>query len=307
MPMLRRFCGRVYPMQVSARDPDNGGVSLGAHPELAAVDDSLVAPGLQVGVGEYLSQMWARRDYMRHVPSTTLRSRYMNTALGNLWQLLNPLISLGTYFLIFGLVLGTRTGVDDFLPFLTIGIFVYSFTQRATITGSRSITRNKGLVRSLVFPRAILPVTSVVTEWLAFLPGLALAILVSLAWGNYPTLLWLALPLVVLLHMILNIGFALVAARLNDAYRDFEQILPFVFRMVFYGSGVLFAVENVVSESTRRFFLINPLYDVIEVYRWVLLDNTARPAEAVVALAWTAVMTPFGLWFFRRVEPTYAH
>ena len=81
----------------------------------------------QSQLSSYLSGVWARRQYVWYQAASDLRGRQINTALGNLWHLLNPLLTVGTFYLVFGLVLGTDRGVDNFLLFLTVGIFFFQF------------------------------------------------------------------------------------------------------------------------------------------------------------------------------------
>ena len=126
--------------------------------------DHLRAPYASASLRGYAGEVWERRDYVWYVPLSDLRSRHVNTVLGNLWHLLNPLLLIGVYFLIFGLLLKADRGVDNFIGFLAAGIFAFTYTQRTVQTSSSVMTRNIGLLNSFSFPRAILPLTSVVTE-----------------------------------------------------------------------------------------------------------------------------------------------
>ncbi|NEE39868.1 ABC transporter permease, partial [Streptomyces sp. SID7982] len=89
-----------------------------------------------------------------------LTAQYSQAKLGQLWQVVTPLLNACVYYLIFGLILGTREGIphDVFVPFLVTGVFVFTFTQSSVMAGVRSISGNLGLVRALHFPRASLPI-----------------------------------------------------------------------------------------------------------------------------------------------------
>ena len=104
----------------------------------------------------YLRSLLDRGDYMVYSALNELRSRQMTSLLGNLWHLLNPLLQIGVYFVVFGLILQVDRG-DNYLAFLSIGIFVFGFTQRSTMSGAGSIQNNKGLLNAFSFPRALLP------------------------------------------------------------------------------------------------------------------------------------------------------
>ena len=96
-------------------------------------------------LSRYTLGLWRRRSYIWYVATSELRSQQIDTVLGNLWHLLNPALSIAIYYLIFGLLLQTTRGVDNFILFLTIGLFVFQFTQRSTISGATSIGKNLGL------------------------------------------------------------------------------------------------------------------------------------------------------------------
>lgn len=271
-----------------------------------ASTSGLQQPGFHGSVGSYLRWLWARREYAWYVPQSELRSQQMNTVLGNLWHLLNPILSISVYYVVFGVVLQTDRGVENYIAFLAIGVFVFSYSQKSTTAGSNSIVRNLGLIRSINFPRALMPVTSVITEALAFFPGIAVFLAVTLLSGEPPRWSWLLLPAIVLLQTLFNVGAALVAARSTHSFRDIHNLLPFVFRLLFYASGVLFSVDSYVTGERARFlFVVNPLYDVIALYRWAVLGIGDVGAEAIALGVWTVALLVGGLAWFRRGEALF--
>jgi len=113
----------------------------------------------------YLARLWSRREYISFVAVSELRNRQMTTVLGNLWHLLNPALSIATYYVIFGLLLNVDRGVDNYILFITVGVLLFADIQRATMAGAGSILNNRGLLQSLSFPRAMLPVAATITEF----------------------------------------------------------------------------------------------------------------------------------------------
>jgi teichoic acid transport system permease protein len=107
---------------------------------------------------------------------------------------------------------------------------------------------------------------------------------------------------------VFNVGAGLIAARLNHTFRDIEQILPFVFRLLFYGSGVLFYVGAYVEDPTLRwFFYINPVFCILTLYRWSVLGMPADMIEVASLGIWTIAVLLGGLWWFRRGEASYGN
>lgn len=268
---------------------------------------ALIEPGSHGSWRSYLGRLWDRRAYIWHVPWNELRSQQMNTVLGNLWHLFNPLLSIAVYALVFGVLLDVSRGVEtNFVAFLAVGVFVYGFTQKAALAGAQSIERNQGLVRSINFPRALLPITTVITELLAFVPGVLVILITAMAAEEPPRWTWLLLPLIVVVHAIFNVGIALLAARASSSFGDVKNVLPFVFRLLFYGSGVLYSVETFITDDRQRmFFVPNPLYDLIQLYRWAVLDLEIVWTELASLGAWTVCVTVGGLIWFRQGEATY--
>ena len=251
----------------------------------------------------YLREAWRRREFAIVVPAQDLRAQNMDTALGQLWHLANPALLVGVYFLIFGVVLDTRRGVDNFLGFLIVGIVLFHLTQRVVQEAAVSITQNLGLIRSIQFPRILLPAATLNGQTAAFLPALALALLAVLATGERPSLRWLVLPAVLAAQFAFNFGAALLVARVGASVRDLRQLLPHLFRLLFYASGVIFSVEAFVgSPAWRRAFALNPIYDVITCARWCLLDESVDLWVVWGLLVWCSVLPAAGFLVFRRSE-----
>lgn len=259
-------------------------------------------------VAEYLRAVLRRRSFMLEVPFGTLRSQNMDTVLGNLWHLLNPLMLLAVYFFIFGVILpDVRRGLENFLGFLAIGIFMFQYSQKSFLQGAKSIISNEGLIRAISFPRAILPCSAVIAESLAFLPSMFCMLAFAVATGERATLAWLLIIPIVALQSMFNLGGAFVVARLTNWFRDVENVLPFVFRLLFYASGVLFPVSRVISDesSLRLLFVLNPIYCYLTMARGVLMGLPIRADEITSGVAWSAALLVIGFMFFRKGEREY--
>ena len=257
-------------------------------------------------VAVYLMRLWARREYVWFVARSELRSRQMTSLLGNVWHLLNPALSIAVYFVIFGVLLDGDRGVDNYILFITVGVLFFADVQRATMAGAGAIANNRGLLQSLAFPRAMLPITSTLTESLASLPGLVVIYSVALLTSESPRITWLLLPLLLAVMGLLNLGLALIAARGSSQYADLRQVLPFLFRLLLYGSGVVFSVDVVAEgRSWAWIFDLNPVYGYLSIARWSMMGGELRWEWLVAAAVWTAIAGVGGFWWFRRAEDNY--
>lgn len=253
----------------------------------------------------YLRSLIERRDYMVYSAATEMQSRQMTSVLGNLWHLLNPLLQIGVYYLIFGVVLSVDRG-EDYFAFLSIGLFVFLFTQRATIAGANSIANNKGLLNAFSFPRALLPVTTTLTEMFANIGPFVVMFVIAAISGVAPDPRWLLLVPLIAMQLVFNLGASLVAARAGSAVRDFSNLLPFIFRILLYMSGVLFDVDRYVGDKSYGWiFHANPVYCIVTLARWCILGGDFRPELVATLAGWTIAIAAAGLVWFRAGEGNY--
>jgi teichoic acid transport system permease protein len=271
--------------------------------------------------GEYVRDLWERRQFTMSLATGSLRAQHLDTTLGNLWHVLNPALLMAVYYVVFGLLLDTSRNVDNFIGFLAIGIFGFSYIQRTVTACGSSIPNNLGLIRSLQFPRAVLPISTVIRE----LEGYAFSTLVVLATllltGETPTLKWFLAPVLIALMTLFSAGLGMMVARLTDRIRDIANIIPYVFRLLFYLSGIIFSVDAFVTpEAVDRFnlptsadtlhalYTLNPLYTYNELLKDVLMSSYQMPAVGVAwvsALVFAPVTFALGLVYFRGGEKSY--
>lgn len=261
------------------------------------------------GTRAYLRQMWERRHLAIAIPIEELRVSHQNTFLGNVWHLGNPLLTVGVYYIIFGQILNTSRGVDNFLLWVTVGVFAYHLTSGTVLAGAKSISRNQGLMRSLRFPRALLPVSVTFEKILTFGFELLAVVAVALITGEGVSARWLMLPFVVVVHSAMNLGGAFITARLNDSFQDIEQVIPFLFRLGTYVSGVMIPIEVFTSRGIppliQRALELNPVAAILALYRWVFLGLPVDPTAVMRSLAFSALLLIVGFRFFRAAEWRY--
>lgn len=261
--------------------------------------------GVTPSARDYLRDIWSRREFMVTLPLNQLRSQNQNNILGNAWHLLNPLFLALVYYVIFGVILGAREGIDNYPAFLITGIFVFYFTQKSINSGTGTIVSNIKLIQTLSFPRAILPISSVIGELVAqFYAMMAMFILVLLT-GVSPRLTWLIVPFIFALQAVFNLGAAFLAARATFHFRDVAQFLPYVLRIWLYLSGIFFSAERVPAGLPRTLFELNPLWSFIKLNRLAVLEGTTDVRSWVLGLVWSVAAVVVGFFFFRARETEY--
>jgi teichoic acid transport system permease protein len=243
--------------------------------ELAA-EYGLRPSAAQPSVPSYVRQLWRRRHFIMAFATAQNIAMYTQARLGQLWQILTPLLNVAVYYFVFGILLNARRGVPDYLAFLVVGVFVFNFTQRSFITTSRVILDNIYMIRALQFPRASLPLAYVLIELQQM--GVAMGVMVVILLFNGERISWfwlLAIPVLVL-QCVFNAGVGLFAARLGAEMNDFSQLLPFLMRTWMYVSGVMFSIQGLgprIPYAVKLALQYNPGAIFVTLMRYALLSR----------------------------------
>ena len=274
--------------------------------ELAA-RHGLTRVGVRPALPAYVRSLWERRQFAVSLAAAKAYARNQGSYLGQLWALLTPLLWAGVYLLVFGVLLGTSRGVENFVGFLVVGVFLFHFTSASVVAGSKAIIGNQGLIASLQFPRAVLPIATVLAELFTLLPALlVLVVLVPLS-GEPVQASWLLLPAAVALQWVFGTGVALIASRLVSEYRDLKQLVPFVLRILMYVSGVFFSIDHYVGAGQGAGMLTHqPVAVYLELGRASLLTGvTASASTWLWGVGWAVATCALGFVYFWRSESRY--
>jgi teichoic acid transport system permease protein len=256
---------------------------------------------------EYLKHAWQRRDFAFVMALYTNQAVNARNRLGRWWVILVPTLQAAMYGLIFGILLG-GSRPENFIPYLFTGVFLFSFIQGAFATGATSVTSNSGLVRSLSFPRILLPANAVIQQSFGLFPQLGL-LLISLVLFRQPlTTNWLFLIPDVALMLVFGFALATISARLTVHVQDLNKLIPFITRIVFYVSGIFFNMDTTLKNYpvALQIAKLNPVYVFISIARGSVVEGySIEPQMWATALIWTFGLLGFGVWFFWRAEERY--
>lgn len=272
-----------------------------------AAEQGLRRVGVRPPLGDYLREVWRRRHFAVRLAASKAYARNQGSYLGQLWAVLTPLMWAGVYLLMFGVVLDTSRGVDNYPGFLVVGVFLFHFTSAAIQGGSKAITGNRELIGSLQFPRALLPIATVLAELFTLLSALAVLLVLMPLTGEPVQLSWLLLVPAVALQWAFGSGLAFVFARLVVDVRDVARLVPFVLRVLMYTSGVLFSIQHYVDHGPIATVLQHqPVAVSLELGRAALLSGVeAPPSLWLWSLAWAVASLVAGFVWFWRAEERY--
>ncbi|MFD3534470.1 ABC transporter permease [Streptomyces sp. NPDC058664] len=279
-----------------------------------ALRHGLTVSGARPSLPAYVRQLWSHRAFITAFATARLTAQYSQARLGQLWQVMTPLLNAAVYYAIFGVLLNARHGIPDYVPFLLTGVFVWTFTSDTLLAGSRAISGNLGLVRALHFPRATLPVSLALQRLQQLLLSLVVLVAILFCFGEFPTWSWLLAVPALLCQALFSTGLALVLARIGARTPDVSQLMPFVLRTWMYASGAMWSIQNLASDG--RFppgvvlaLQCNPAAVYIDLMRFALIESyTAAelpPHVWALATGWALLAFAGGFVWFWKAEETY--
>ncbi len=256
----------------------------------------------------YWRDLWRYRELFQVLAWRDLAVRYKQTAIGVLWALIRPFLTMLVFTVIFGRIAKLPTdGNAPYALMVFAGILPWTFFSSGLSDASNSLINNEKLISKVYFPRLIVPIATIVAAFVDFL--ISFCILLGLmAWYRFaPDWRMLVLPLFVLLAFCASVGPALWITSLNVKYRDFRYVIPFIVQFGLYVSPVGFS-SSVVPEQWRLLYSLNPMVGVIDGFRWCLLRGQSE--LYLPGLIISVVVVAFFLWFgvrqFRKMERTFA-
>ncbi|MDO8152719.1 ABC transporter permease [Isoptericola sp. b408] len=282
----------------------------------------LTKMGVRPPLWTYIKDVARRGPFIRVLGTSTAYARNQNTYLGQLWAVLNPILNASVYVLIFGMLLNVSRGVDNTIAFIVIGVFLFRFVEQSVNGGAQSIAKRSNLIRSLHFPRAVLPLSNVMSHLTTLVPSLVVMCLIVLGSGLLPsydpvplTWEWLLLVPAVGLLWVFNMGIAFIMARLVAITPDLDNVISFVLRLTMYASGVIFPVVRYVNELpqwmqgwTTTILEYQPVAVYLYLARASLMNEDAflqDPFKWWLGIIWAVVFFVAGFIIFWRGEERY--
>ncbi|MFC7877382.1 ABC transporter permease [Isoptericola sp. NPDC057391] len=277
---------------------------------LEVVSTGRLAPvGARPPIRTYLGQIWKRRHFLWAEARAKVTSGTRETLLGQAWLVVNPMLNGLAYYLIFGLVLGAKAGIENFIGYLIIGVFLFQFTSQSVVNGAKSISSGRNLIRAFAFPRASLPVSVVLRGVLNLAPALGamFVLLVTLPEKEHWTAAAAFFPVVLALQVLFVTGLALLLARAASALPDLNQLISVLMRFWLYGSAVFFSIERFENYPWIVGIMeANPMYMVLDAARDTLLYGAVPALSTWIGLsAWAVGTLLVGFLVFWQAEESY--
>ncbi|HTP08039.1 MAG TPA: ABC transporter permease [Anaerolineae bacterium] len=262
-----------------------------------------------------LVELWQYRELLYNLTVRDLKVRYKNSVLGIAWSLLNPILMMLVFTLVYTVMLG-QSNRRDYAAFILCGLLPWNFFSGSVMGGVGSVVNNGYLIKKVYFPRAVLPLSIMLSNLVNFL--IALPVYFVLAWllGVRFTPYVLFLPIVVLVEMIFILGVSLFLSALNVFYRDVQQIMEVLILAWFFVTPVIWDVSLLPTSRMvlglevpvqRLTYILNPMASIIAAYRDILYYGHSIGWDFFLRTTITVVIVLLlGFFVFNRLKGRFA-
>lgn len=252
-----------------------------------------------------LREIWNYRELLYFLTWRDLKVRYKQTLLGFAWAILQPFMMMIVFSLFFGNLLKVPSEGIPYPLFNYTALLPWTLFSQGINQSSNSLVNNVSLIQKIYCPRLIMPISGILTPVVDF--AIAFIILIGLMffYGYIPTVRILMVIPLVLLVMLTAAGVGLWLSAINVRYRDVRYTMPFIIQLWFFASPVVYA-SSILPERFQIIYGLNPMAGIIEGFRWAVVGTDPPGSLMIVSVLITIVIFISGLYYFRRMEKTFA-
>jgi lipopolysaccharide transport system permease protein len=246
-------------------------------------------------------ELWEYRDLFYFLVWRDIKVLYAQTILGFAWAILQPLIQIIIFTIVFGKVAKVDTAGIPYFLFSTVSIIPWTYISQSVQASSQSLVTGQGMLGKIYFPRLIYPLTPILAKLVDFGISMLIFIVVSIVYRVYPTWQLLFLPLFFFLMVSFSAGIGMWFSALAIRYRDVRFAMTFVVRMVMYTAPIVYSIESIPMKY-RFYYCLNPVVSIIEGFRASLLGNPIPWAYVWPGAITTVLVLTAGMMYFKRME-----
>lgn len=259
-----------------------------------------------------LRDLWVYRELIYFMTWRDIKVRYKQTALGVAWAVLQPVLQMTVFTLLFGGVARLPSEGIPYALYTLTALLPWTMFSKALTDAGRSLVTNRNMLTKIYFPRMVIPIASVLASVVDFFIAFGVLVLMGAYYqlkGQYtfvPTAALWTLPLFLLLAFITAIGVSLWLSALNVIYRDVGHMLPFITQFWQLITPVAYS-GTLVSAKWQVIYALNPMVGVVNGFRWALLGTSTGPdASLATSVVVAVVLLVSGLFYFRNMERSFA-
>jgi lipopolysaccharide transport system permease protein len=253
-----------------------------------------------------LDEVWQYRELFYFFVWRDVKIRYKQTAIGVVWVVLQPLMTMGVFTLFFGRLAKLPSDGLPYPVFYFTALVPWAYFSTSLQSCTNVVVENQRVITKVYFPRLVLPLSAVLSGLVDFAIGFLVLVVVTRFYHIRPTVAALWLPVMLLLTVLTALGVGLWMSALNALYRDVRYIMPFILQFWMFASPVAYP-SSLVPARWRWLYGLNPMAGVIDGFRWAFTGHGQPPGPIMIASSVAVAMVLIGgLYFFQRMEGTIA-
>jgi lipopolysaccharide transport system permease protein len=256
----------------------------------------------------YWTDLWRYRELFYILAWRDISVRYKQTAIGVIWAILRPLLTMVIFTIVFGRLAKMPSNGIPYPILVFAAMLPWQFFATSLSEASLSMVINTNLVSKVYFPRLIIPAGAVITSMVDLLFSAVLLAFLMIGFHFLPDWRILTLPFLTLLAFLAALGPGLLLTALNVKYRDFRHLIPFIVQFGLFLSPVGFSID-VIPEQWRLIYSLNPMVGVIDGFRWAICRGGTGEFYLqgfVLSLIVILLFLCIGIWYFRKTEKGFA-
>lgn len=250
-------------------------------------------------------EAWAYRELLYFLTWRDIKVRYKQTVLGVVWAVLQPVLGMIVFSIIFGKVAEIPSDGFPYPVFVYAGLLPWTFFFNAVTQGGQSLVNQQHLLTKIYLPRIFVPSASIGSGLVDFGIGLVVYVFILIGYGVAPGWGILFLPILILATILTAMGLSYTLAALTVSYRDFRYVIPFMMQSLMWASPTVWPMSK-IPEQYRWLAALNPMAGVIDGFRCSILGSPWDLTVIGVSSLSMAVMLVFGLRYFKHVERRFA-
>ena len=253
-----------------------------------------------------LGQVWRFRELLYFLAWRAIKVRYKQTLIGAAWAILQPVLSIAVFSVIFGGLLDVPSEGVPYPVFAFAALLPWMFFASAVTLASNSLVYDANLISKVYFPRLIIPLAATVPPAIDLAIAFLVLVVMLALFGIVPGAAVIALPLLLLLAWLTALGVGFWLSALNVKYRDVAYVVPFLTQVWFFITPVVYP-SSLIPDPLKPLYGLNPMVGVIDGFRWALLGAEHGPdVSMLVSVGTVGVLLASGLFYFRRTESQFA-
>jgi len=252
-----------------------------------------------------ISEVWRYRELLLAFTWRNIKIRYKQTIFGASWAIMQPVIQMIVFTVIFGRVAKVDSYDLPYPIFVYVALVPWTFFSQSLSGASNSLVGGGGMMKQVYFERLCIPISSILSCLVDFFLASLVLVVLMIYYGIAPTANIIFLPLLVMLAIATALGVSLLLSSLNVQFRDVKHIVPFMVQTWMFASPVVYPMTLIENELVRYLYALNPMVGVIEGFRWAVLGlDTAPGPEILISVVVAVTLLVFGSLYFKRMERT---